>query len=143
MIGAQAELREIAQMTLEYRAKHDRPEGGKFGTYLGRGDGTIEGPRLAGTVVWDLYENQGPSACDVNVVGTIRTFDDAEIRFDVLGFFKRGEDDGTWSLSSAVRFSTDDARYACFDDCVGLITGTFDAASYSHRHRVFAPPCRG
>lgn len=128
-------------MTLRYRAKHDRPMPGKFGAYLGRGDGRIEGPRLAGKVVWDLYESQAASACDANLVGTITTPDDAEIRFDVLGFFTRDEGASTWALRSAVRFATDDARYACFDDCVGMVVGRFDMDAYTHRYRVLTPRC--
>lgn len=141
MIGGETELREIAQMTLQYRSKHDQPEAGKFGKYLGRGDGAIEGSQLAGEVTWDLYENQGQSACDANLVGTIRTLDEAEVRFDVLGFFKRNTHERSWSLSSAVRFSTDDERYACFNDFIGTMTGIFDMDSYTHRYRVFAPVC--
>lgn len=126
-------------MTLQFRAKHDQPMPGKFGAYQGRGDGQIEGPRLTGEVVWDLYENQAASACEANLVGTIRTSDDAEINFDVLGFFTRVGGASTWSLISAVRFTSDEQRYARFDDCVGVIVGSFDMDAYTHRYRVLAP----
>ena len=51
-------LTEFASMTLTYRDKPDAGPEGKLGTYLGRGDGTIEGRALSGAVSWDLFEDQ-------------------------------------------------------------------------------------
>lgn len=134
-------MEEIARMNLVFRAKHDSPQPGKFGTYLGRGDGVVKGEMINGEVIWDLYENQSSAACDANLVGIIKTDDGAEIRFDVLGFFKRRHDTGYWDLSSAVRFMTSEPRYECFDECVGLISGHFDMESYTHEYRITVPRC--
>lgn len=135
-------MREIARMLLTFKGKQDDPRMGRFGAYLGHGDGDITGDMITGRVFWDLYEEQGPRSCDANLVGAIVTQEAAVIEFEVMGFFKRREGTDYWDLASAVRFRTDDPRYGCFDHCVGHISGHFDMKTYAHDYRLFAPSCR-
>lgn len=62
---------------------------GHVGEYLGSGDGTVEGPRIRGTVRWDLFEEEGNRLCGSNLRGVIETDDGAQIPFDAIGFFLR------------------------------------------------------
>jgi hypothetical protein len=126
-------------MELRYRRKADDPPQAKFGTYLGQGDGTVSGELIAGAVTWDLFEDQGDAACDANLIGQIRTEDGAEVGFEILGFFKRAGDRKTWTMTSAIRFRSADARYRSLDDCIGVIRGTFDPDSYVHRYEILVP----
>lgn len=136
-------MEEIAEMKLTYQAKHDIPLPGKFGAYLGRGDGVVHGEMITGAVVWDLYENQRTTTCDANLVGTIHTQNGAEISFDMLGYFKRRPDTPFWDLFSAIRFKTTDPRYECFNECVGQVAGYFDMNRHIHEYRIAAPRCVG
>ena len=130
-------LTEFASLTLKYRDKPEAAPAGKFGTYLGRGDGTIEGRMLSGAVTWDLFEDQGATACDVNLVGTITTAEGAAVRFEVLGYFSRQDGSSRWRLASGIRFQSDDPRTAPLDNLLGVMEGEFDMESYVHRYSIF------
>jgi hypothetical protein len=130
-------LRELGQMQLKFQGKAKEPPEGKLGTYLGGGDGTVQGPRLAGTVVWHLHENQGRSTCDAHFAGRIRTGDGANIDFEALGFFRREDDPVFWTLSSAIRFTTENPRYAWLDGTLGFTCGRFDMTTCTHELAVY------
>ncbi len=132
-------LHQFATLKLKYRGKSDNPPQGKFGIYLGRGDGTIDGQLISGTVEWALFEEQGENTCDAYFVGTITTPNDAIVGFEILGFFKREENSDKWTLSSGIRFSTDDPALRFIDDRLGLIEGQFDMERYEHDYRIFMP----
>ncbi len=134
------ELETLGELDLAWRTRPDVAPAGKFGRYLGRGDGTFVADDVAGEVTWDLYEDQGDDACDANLRGRIRTAQGGEIAFEALGFFRRQEGSALWHLTSAVRFDCDDPRLERFHGRLGFLTGVFDLTSYRHRYRVFAAP---
>ena len=130
-------LTEFASMTLKYRDKPEAGPEGKFATYLGRGDGTIEGCALSGAVSWDLFEDRETTGCKVNLVGTITTAEGTAVRFEVLGYFSRPDGSSSWRLASGIRFRSDDPRYAPLDNLLGVMEGEFDMQSYVHRYSIF------
>ncbi|HSG15969.1 MAG TPA: hypothetical protein VLE70_06555 [Anaerolineae bacterium] len=113
---------------------------GKVGEYLGSGEGTVTGVRLNGVVHWTLFEAQRETACESNLFGIITTEDEAEIRFDTMGFFRRPYKDKPhlWVTSAAVSFETDDERYTWPNPILGVWEGTFDMSSYKHHYQAYA-----
>ena len=51
---------------------------GRGGEYIGSGDGTVKGPKIHGTVRWDLFEEQEEALCRSNLTGVIETNDGAK-----------------------------------------------------------------
>ncbi len=133
------EMTKVATMELRYRGKNERPPPAVFGNYLGQGDGEIAGSLISGAVTWDLYENQSATACEVNMVGTIRTDSAREIGFDILVFFTRDEGASVWRMASAIRFNESAEGGDAAVNRTGLLEGTFDTESYTHNYRIFMP----
>jgi hypothetical protein len=119
----------LFDMNLNY--KEDKPPitmDGKVGEYIGSGVGTLDGPKINGTVHWTLFEAQTETACPANLIGLITTDDGAEIRLNALGFFMRPDptDPSKWVNSAAVRFITADERYAWLNSILGVWQGETD-----------------
>lgn len=136
------QLEQLFEVRLQY--KEGKPAvsmNGKVGDYVGSGEGSVSGANIRGDVHWTLFEAVRPGACDSNLFGVITTEDGAEIRFDTMGFFRRPDKERShlWVTSAAVRFETDDVRYAWLTDILGVWEGTLDMRSYKHHYRVFAP----
>ena len=67
---------------------------GKVGEYLISGEGAVFGANLNGLIQWDLTQEVDDLRCGFSLVGEIKTDDGARIRFDTLGFMKRGKSEG-------------------------------------------------
>ena len=107
--------------------------------YLGSGDGNVTGEYMRGTVRWDLFEQQGETACDAHFTGIIETDDGAAIHFYATGYFKRPESGSIWRLSAGALFETEDARYQWLTAKPTIWEGEFDMSAYRHRYRVYTP----
>jgi hypothetical protein len=132
-------LTHLFEMKLEYKQnKEPVSKDGKVGEYLGSGEGFVHG-RINGTVHWSLFEDQSGALCASNLFGIITTEDEAEIKFDTMGFFRR-PDPGShiWQNSSGVSFETDDSRYQWITEVMGVWEGEFDMKAYQHRYQVYA-----
>ena len=109
------------------------------GEYLGSGDGSIQGPRVHGTVRWDLNEITGDRACQMFFSGVIETDDGAVVGFETLGYGRVPDPETAphqWDVSASVQLTTDDPRYAWLSERPASLYGAFDAATYQHRYRV-------
>ncbi len=129
----------LMEVELAYREGKSRMSDGegKVGHYLGSGDGTVMGPKIQGTVQWDLFENQAPEVCDAHLHGIITTEDGARIDFDVLGFFRAPSGpERVWSLTASVVFGTKEPQYGWRADSPYRWEGTFDESTYRHHYRV-------
>ncbi len=112
-----------------------------IGKPVGAGDGTANGERIRGTVRWSLFENATtPGLCEANHVGVIETEDGARIEFSSLGYYRRFNGNGStcWSLLAALRFETQDQRYALLNSVDGILEGEFDMDTGRTRARAFA-----
>ena len=114
--------------------------GSRVGEYIASGEGTLEGPRLKGTISWDLFENRDRKNVErTDMFGVIKTNDGAEIGFESFGLFQLSETDKEkWEQRATVRFATTDERYAWILPILGNMKGTFDLETYLHHYRVFA-----
>ncbi len=103
------------------------PEG-RVGSYLASGTGTAEGPKLHGTVSWDLFEDQEhESIHPADMIGFIETNDGEQLAFETIGVYQAEDaDKETWRLSAAARFRTADERYEWLNTAIALWNGTFD-----------------
>lgn len=132
-------LIEFAKIEMNFKEKRDDPPPGKFALYLGSGDGSINGRGITGNIDWNLYEDQSKAICDVHFIGMITTDDSAEIEFEALGFFMREGESSLWSLTSGIKFSTDNENYSYLDNRVGVMEGKFDMDAYVHNHAIYLP----
>jgi hypothetical protein len=109
------------------------------GEYVGSGVGTVEGPRIKGTMRWDLFEEREETLCRSNLVGVIDTDDGAQIRFDSRGFFIRPNetDPNKWITSASVHFTTSDERYRPLNTQLAVWEGEFDMAKLRHHYYVY------
>lgn len=108
------------------------------GALVGSGDGTVAGPALAGTIRWTLFEHPGELVCAMSPTLQIDTHDGAEIRAEGRGFAARdGTEANEWRVAAALRFRSDDARYAWLDGALGLWEGEFDAAHHRAQYRAY------
>ena len=69
----------------------------------------------------------------------IETDDGAHIRFDSHGFALPPRVGATWTVAAAVRFTTDDQRYAWLQSMPATWQGEFDEATATARYRAFRP----
>lgn len=129
---------------IELVYQHDLPalstDEGRPGEYLGSGAGRASGPRLNGTIRWDLRENTGKTACDMFFTGVIETDDGASITFETLGHGLVSEPEtapSLWDVTASVRFTSADDRYAWLTVRPATWHGTFDMSTYKHRYRVY------
>ena len=86
---------------------------------------------------WTLFEDQSKAPCDANLIGTITTDDGATIEFEALGFFQQDGDSKMYTLTSGIRFPTDDGRYSNLRENLGLMTGKGDVEVFEMKHRIF------
>lgn len=101
------------------------------GMLVGSGDGTLAGPALAGSLRWTLFKQPGELVWAMSPTLQIETNDGALIRADGRGFAAREAVEARdWRVAAALRFRTDDTRYAWLDGALGLRAGDFD----SERH---------
>ncbi|HEX9304661.1 MAG TPA: DUF3237 family protein [Thermoanaerobaculia bacterium] len=115
------------------------PSDGRIGELVGSGDGRVTGPRLTGKLRFSLFEKVGETACHMDTGAVLQTDDGAQIRIDGTGFaLRRGHDRDLWITAQALRFRTDDPRYAWLNHVAGLWAGTADLEAGSARARVFA-----
>ena len=115
------------------------PDAGRPGEYLGSGEGSAVGPDLTGSVRWDLSEHSGETACEMFFSGVIDTEDGASIRFDTSGYGTVPDPKGApglWEATAAVRFRTDDPRYAWLTGRPATWEGQLDTNTYRHRYRI-------
>ncbi len=114
---------------------------GKLGKLVGSGEGKVNGPKIQGTVHWDLFEDQGETVCESNLRGLIETNDGAEIKFDTMGFFMRPDKSkpNKWITSAAVRFDTADSRYESLKAVLAVWEGEFDMETGRLYYKVYAP----
>ena len=136
---------ELGFLELRYVADSESivPAAGRHLPYVGSGEGSIEGPRLRGTLRFSAFEDElldssgvrGDDACALNVAATISTADGATVRLEALGYALR-EAGTRWRTSLAVRLASDDPRYAWVGDGTASWLGWFDEATGIARARV-------
>jgi len=112
----------------------------RLGEYIGSGEGEVIGPRIQGTVRWDLFESQGENLCQSNLRGAIETHDGERIEFDSLGYFMRTDlsNPNQWITSAAVTFKTTAGQYIWLNDLLATLHGEFDMDASRHRYQVYA-----
>jgi len=111
------------------------------GSPVGAGDGIASGGRIRGRIRWSLFENTTrASLCEANHVGVIETQDGARIEFSSLGYFRRlnGNGPNQWTLLAALRFETQDQRYALLNSVEGILEGEFDMDTGRTQARAYA-----
>ncbi len=116
------------------------PEG-RVGKILGGGEGTVKGPRLQGTVRWEIYcSSPGESTCKIEFPGLIETNDGAKIRFETIGeagsrYTKRPKAE---KEVFSMRFQTEDERYAWLNKLLAIGVGEIDTEKWIHRDHIYA-----
>lgn len=111
---------------------------GRVGQYLGSGDGILNGSKIQGTIRWDLFEKQGDTLCEVNMVGIIETQDGASLQFDSIGFFLRPPNStDLWKLSAALKLETSDEPYLWVNRQLAMWEGELDLNTYQHRYQAY------
>jgi Protein of unknown function (DUF3237) len=112
---------------------------GRGGEYIGSGDGTVKGPRISGTVRWDLFEEQEEALCRSNLTGVIETDDRAQIQFDSRGFFIKPDksNPNKWITSAAVYLHTADQRYKWLNARLAVWVGEFDMEALRHHYQAY------
>lgn len=136
------QLEPLLELRLQYQEGMPpviSPEAG-IGEYLGSGNGTVAGPRVQGTIYWDLFEVVGERRCQTNFAGAIETEDGARIQFDARGYgmvIDRSRPD-EWLMTSAVQFDTVDERYDWLNKTLAVWSGKFDMVTYRHHYQVYA-----
>ena len=129
---------------VQLRASPDAP---KFtneegaGPFLGGGDGTINGPRLKGSVRWDFYEDIGETFCTNSIAGYIDTGDGARINLVTRGHAlvpDKTRQPNSCSMTHSVLFTTDDERYQWLNNQLGVWNGEFNFGTYEHNYKAYA-----
>jgi len=112
---------------------------GKVGEYLMSGEGSVFGPNLNGIVQWDLSQEVDDHHCGFTIMGEIITDDRDSIRFDTLGYIKRGEGDESsrYQLTGSVIFETDSNKYRWMNYVLGVWQGYYDMGSFRHSYRIY------
>ena len=113
------------------------PEG-RVGPYIASGHGTVDGPKVRGSVTWDLFEDQELDTIHPSdMAGLIETDDGARIEFQTLGILVPEDSEKMrWAHSAAMRFKTRDERYAWLNTVLAFMTGTFDSEVPTSRYRI-------
>jgi hypothetical protein len=108
------------------------------GELIGSGDGTVTGPRFAGSLRWTLFEHPGELVCSMNPVAVIETEDGAEVRIRARGYAqRRSPEDRTWRVAATLRFESDDERYRWLGQTLGVWEGEFDADAARASYRAY------
>ena len=112
---------------------------GKVGEYLVSGEGAVFGANLNGVVQWDLTQEVDDHRCGFSLMGKILTDDGAGIRFDTLGFMKRGSgaEASRYQLTGSVIFETEANQYRWINDTLGVWQGYYDMGSFRHSYRIY------
>jgi hypothetical protein len=111
---------------------------GRVGQYLGSEDGIVSGSNIQETIRWDLFEKQGDSLCEVNLIGIIETQDGASLQFDSLGFFLRPPSSTPlWKLSAALKLETSDEAYHWVNHQLAMWEGELDLNTYYYRYQAY------
>jgi len=112
---------------------------GRGGEYIGSGDGTVKGPKIHGTVRWDLFEEQEEALCRSNLTGVIETIDGAQIQFDSRGFFIKPDksNPNKWITSASVYLHTADQRYEWLNTRLAIWVGEFDMETLRHHYQAY------
>lgn len=112
----------------------------RTGEYIGNGEGRIKGPRICGTVLWDLFEEREETLCRSSLVGEIETDDGAQIHFDSRGFFIKPDqlNPNRWITSASVHFDTADPRYKWLNTLLAVWEGEFDMDKGRHHYQAYA-----
>ncbi len=143
-----------AQLKYNDKINVDIPMEGRTGDFIGKGEGTINGEKISGTILWQFYaedcaylwvkEGQPPPAdqhlCKTNPGGIITTTDGAKIKFDAKGYGFRGADSTRshiWFLTAALQFNTDDERYKWLNTKLGVWEGRFDEKANTANYRAY------
>jgi hypothetical protein len=119
--------------------------------YIGTGNGTIAGERLAGTVSWSLYAGNclypliraghtvtdELNLCTLNPGGFINTHDGARIRFDGRGYGLRSAE--RYLMSATLAFRTDAAQHTWLNKVLAVMEGDFDERAGHAVWNVFLP----
>lgn len=149
----------VAQLQYQTDMAPVVPPERRDGELLGTGDGTVEGPKVRGTIRWSFFEREcpfdpgfldgppvqlpeGDYLCETNPGGVIETDDGASIQFDAKGFARRRpseEGQGVWSVASTVRFATSDPRYLWLNELLASYEGEFYEETGTATWRFYAP----
>lgn len=106
--------------------------------YIGSGDGQVTGSALSGSVIWDLFEEQGDTVCDARLVGVIETENQEKVSFETIGLFKRPDPKSSkWHLASDALFTAPAGAYTWLHEARAKWMGFVDAESYRHEYAVY------
>ncbi|HEY4674440.1 MAG TPA: DUF3237 family protein [Candidatus Bathyarchaeia archaeon] len=113
----------------------------RAGEYIGSGEGKIKGPKISGTVSWDIFEEREETLCRSSLLGEIETDDTAKICFDSRGFFIQPDKSNVnrWITSASVHFDTADQRYKWLNTLLAVWEGEFDMEKGRHHYQAYAP----
>jgi hypothetical protein len=114
-----------------------RPYGGEEGSGYGEGDGTVNGPRLQGTLRWVNHPHRrSDGAMLPNAHGVILTHDGAIVMFSLHGrtFF----DGNTGKQLLFTTFEAEDQPYQWLNQAVCVLEGVVDRKRLSMHARVYA-----
>jgi hypothetical protein len=108
------------------------------GEYIGSGEGTAIGPRINGTVRWDLFEKREETLCRSNLTGVIETYDGIQIQFDSRGFFIKPDktNPNKWITSASVYFNAAGSHYEWLNTHLAVWEGKFDMETFHHDYHV-------
>jgi hypothetical protein len=131
-IGAVAAPK-ATEISLAYHASQAKwnPEAPLFGQYIGSGDGSGSGA-LAGTVHWDLYEDQTlPDQHPAFFRGVVER-NGQQHSFKMIGIYTPvSADKKHWRLSGTIVFDDDQVLKARHAPIVGSFDGTTGTAHYT------------
>lgn len=134
------ELEHLFVLDLTYKGPIElAPIGDKVGNLVGGGDGSLQGPRLNGTVRWSNYETTGhDKVCSLQIPGLIQTHDGALIQFEGRELAMPLPVGKKWSVAGVMRFKTEDPRYAWINETLAVTSGTFDYEAGRARWTAYA-----
>ena len=134
-------LEHLFEMELQFRWELPpitSREGGE-GEFIGTGEGAVSGPRVHGTVRWDLFEKQEETLCRSNLIGVIKTDDGAQIQLDNRGFFIKPDklNPNRWITAASVHLHTADPRYEWLNTRLAAWEGEFDMETFRHHYQAY------
>ena len=134
-------LQHFCDMELENRQGAARafPDRGRLGEYLGSGEGAVFGQAVNGTVLWDLFQEQGEFVCEANLRGIIKVDDGAQITFEAIGHLIRPEmsKPTEWFMTSSVRFKSDARHFYKLNSLLAILHGKYDMGINRHSYHIF------
>jgi hypothetical protein len=137
-VGLTVPLEHLFDAELAYRPGVSPIAEHGAGLLIGSGDGSVQGPKLRGTLRWTLFEEPGELVCAMHPIVVIETDDGVGIAVEGRGYARRSQPhDRCWRVAAALSFSTPDSRYAWLDGTLGLWEGEFDAERHRVQYRAF------